>query len=98
MHNNIDQLTTDLQRVAEQIESLLKTAGIAERAEEAGRKIQAGVTAARERVSGVAKGVEDEIVRRGRETGEFVQANPWLAAGIAAAVGFIAGAIVARRQ
>jgi ElaB/YqjD/DUF883 family membrane-anchored ribosome-binding protein len=71
---------------------------MAERASEAVKKAQTDVEAARERVTHIARDAQEDLTRKAEAAGEFVRSKPWLAAGIAAAVGFLVGAIAARRD
>lgn len=100
MQTSSEQIKADLQRVAHEIEDLLKASatGIADRAGEAVRNTQAEVEEARERVTHTGRDAQEDITRRAQAAVVFVRSNPWLAAGIAAAAGFLVGAIAARRD
>ena len=103
MHSNIatskDKLMDDLQMVVADAEALMQaTASQAgEGAVAARARIQKSLQVAKERLVNA----EDAVIERTKEaakvTDEYVHDNPWKAIGITAALGLIAGMLIARR-
>jgi ElaB/YqjD/DUF883 family membrane-anchored ribosome-binding protein len=93
------QLYEQLQTLIRDSEELLKaTASYADdRLQDVRARAQSSLHSARERLAGA----RDEALERTRgllEQGEdYVRDNPWPAIGIAAAVGLLAGVLIARR-
>jgi ElaB/YqjD/DUF883 family membrane-anchored ribosome-binding protein len=102
-HSNIttskDKLIDDLQMVMADAEALLyATASQAGEAAVAARaRIQKSLQVAKERLVDA----EDAVIERTKEaakvTDEYVHENPWKAIGVTAALGLIAGMLIARR-
>lgn len=94
-----EKLATDLKIVISDAEELLRaTAG------QAGEKFAATrqkVQDSLERVKAELAEVEDVLVEQGRQAAraadEYVRANPWQSAGIAAGIGVIIGLLISRR-
>jgi ElaB/YqjD/DUF883 family membrane-anchored ribosome-binding protein len=92
-------LMDDLRKVVHDTEALLRaTEGqIGEKADEARRRVQAALDAARTRLKamqGSAAEMGEEAVRA---TETYVRDNPWQAVGIAAGVGLLLGLLLSRR-
>jgi len=94
-----DQLTTDFQRVMEDVDALLNAGGT---------KVEGEVKAIRERLlerlSNARSKLGDlqfegmERARRAaRDTDEYVHEHPWHAVGAGAALGLLVGVLIARR-
>jgi ElaB/YqjD/DUF883 family membrane-anchored ribosome-binding protein len=92
-------LMDDLRKVVYDTEALLRaTEGqIGEKADEARRRVQAALDAARTRL----KAMQGSAVEMGEEAVEatetYVRENPWQAVGIAAGVGLLLGLLLSRR-
>ncbi|MGH8641372.1 MAG: DUF883 family protein [Burkholderiales bacterium] len=94
-----EKLAEDLKIVISDAEELLRaTAG------QAGEKFAATrqkVQDSLERVKAELAEVEDVLVEQGRQAArvadEYVRANPWQSAGIAAGIGVIIGLLISRR-
>lgn len=93
------QLMDDLRVVVEDAEALLKaTAGQAgERVEQARKRAEESVHAARERLAELEGEVRVRAREAARTTDRFVHENPWGAIGMAAGIGFILGLLSGRR-
>ena len=96
-HN--EQLMPDLQAVIKDAESLLKNSAL---------PTSEDFKSAKERFEQTVKHAKDEIIRleklvveKTREavhaTDDYVQANPWQAVGLGAAVGLVLGLLISRK-
>jgi len=83
-----ERMMDDLRAVIADAEELLRATAdqVGPRAEEARARVEASLHHARERLQGA-----------GRELDGQVRAHPWVAVGIAAAVGLIAGVLLSRK-
>lgn len=99
-HVSAEQLLENLQAVIRDSEALLKaTASFAgDKVGEARARAEESLAAAKARLGEA----QDDVVGRAREFVDigqtFVRDKPWQAMGIAAAVGFLLGAVLTRRQ
>lgn len=83
-----DSLMNDLRAVIADAEELLRaTAG------EAGPKVQE----VRARAEESLRAAREHLKGAGAELDSQVRANPWMAVGIAAAIGLVAGVLLARK-
>jgi len=90
------QLTDDMKAVISDADALLKaTAG------EAGTKLaavrdrlQASLSTARERVSGMEEAVIAKSKAAAQATDEYVHENPWPSIGVVAAIGVVVGILL----
>jgi len=94
-----EKLVEDLKIVIADAEDLLRAT-----ASQAGEKISAAREKVQDTLDRAKAGlgdIEDVVTDTGRQaaraTNEFVQANPWQAVGIAAAVGLVVGLLISRR-
>ena len=94
-----EKLVEDLKIVIADAEDLLRAT-----ASQAGEKISAAREKVQDTLDRAKAGlgdIEDVVTDTGRQaaraTNEFVQANPWRAVGIAAAVGLVVGLLISRR-
>ena len=94
-----EKLVEDLKIVIADAEDLLRAT-----ASQAGEKISAAREKVQDTLDRARAGLgdfEDVVMDTGRQaaraTDEFVQANPWRAVGIAAAVGLVVGLLISRR-
>jgi ElaB/YqjD/DUF883 family membrane-anchored ribosome-binding protein len=94
-----EQLLTDLKAVVADSEELLRaTAGaVDERASAARARITESLRTARARLDSL----DDEVLARVKDAtkaaDDYVHEHPWGAVGVAAAVGLLAGVLIARR-
>ena len=86
------ELIDGLESIVQQIDQLVRSAagGVGAKAGEAGAELNAGLRAARERL--------EDVKRAAKNTGRYVEAHPWPAIAIAAAAGFVVGALLASRR
>ena len=95
----MDQLADDLSAVLAQADALLARAQT--EGPEAARQIQAQVEEKLTQAKAQLSSLEGEAAEKARAmkhaTEAYVQTNPWQSIGIAAAVGFVLGALVSRR-
>jgi ElaB/YqjD/DUF883 family membrane-anchored ribosome-binding protein len=102
-HSNIttskDKLIDDLQMVMADAEALLyATASQAGEAAVAARaRIQKSLQVAKERLVDAEEAVIERTKEAAKVTDEYVHENPWKAIGVTAALGLIAGMLIARR-
>jgi ElaB/YqjD/DUF883 family membrane-anchored ribosome-binding protein len=102
-HSNIasskDKLMDDLQMVVADAEALmLATANQAgEGAVAARARIQKSLQVVKERMVDAQDAVVERTKEAAKVTDEYVHDNPWKAIGITAALGLIAGMLIARR-
>lgn len=94
-----EKLVEDLKILMSDAEDLLRAT-----ASHAGEKISAArekVQDSLDRAKSKLGDVEDVVLDTGRQavraTDDYVQANPWRAVGIAAAVGLVVGLLISRR-
>jgi len=93
------RLMEDLRTVVRDTEELLKATAsqTGEKAEEARRRVSAALDGAKARLQQAqasAAQMSDEALKA---TEQYVRDNPWQAVGIAAGVGLVLGALLARR-
>ena len=93
------RLMEDLRTVVRDTEELLKVTAsqTGEKAEEARRRVSAALDGAKVRLQQAqasAAQMSDEALKA---TEQYVRDNPWQAVGIAAGVGLVLGALLARR-
>jgi ElaB/YqjD/DUF883 family membrane-anchored ribosome-binding protein len=92
MNTPAQKLTTDVRVLASDVEELIKAT-----AAQSGEKL----TAARARMQTAVTNATDAVVIRGKDAAEaanrYVYDNPWTAAGVFAAIGFVAGFLIGRR-
>jgi len=93
------RLMEDLRAVVRDTEELLKVTAsqTGEKAEEARRRVTAALDSAKARLQQAqasAAQMGDEAIKA---TEQYVRDNPWQAVGIAAGVGLVIGALLARR-
>jgi ElaB/YqjD/DUF883 family membrane-anchored ribosome-binding protein len=94
-----DKLIDDLQMVMADAEALLlATAGQAGDAAVAARaRIEKSMQVARERLANAEEMVLERAKEAAKVTDEYVHENPWKAIGVTAALGLIAGMLIAKR-
>jgi ElaB/YqjD/DUF883 family membrane-anchored ribosome-binding protein len=94
-----EKLIDDLQMVVADAEALLQaTAGQAgESAVAARTRIQKSLHVVKERLIDAEEAVIERTKEAAKVTDEYVHENPWKAIGITAALGLIAGMLIARR-
>lgn len=93
------KLMEDLSAVVHDAEELLKATAsqTGERVAEVRAKAEESLRAAKMRLKDTQEAIVDKAKAAARDTDQYVHENPWKAAGIAAAVGVLIGAIIARR-
>lgn len=98
-HVSKQKLMDDLSAVVTDAEELLKATAsqTGERITEVRAKTQESLRAAKVRLADAQEALVEKAKAAARETDNYVHENPWKAAGIAAAVGVLIGAIIARR-
>jgi len=97
MHGNAEKLLHDLHKLTVELEKSVKgTAG--NWVGEAGDRMRAGLARTREKISAIEAEVRGSLQDGVDATDHYVRANPWQSVGIAAAVAFVVGALVSRRD
>ena len=98
-HVSKQKLMDDLSAVVSDAEELLKATAsqTGERITEVRAKAQESLRAAKVRLADAQEALVEKAKAAARETDTYVHENPWKAAGIAAAVGVLVGALIARR-
>lgn len=98
-HVSKQKLMDDLSTVVSDAEELLKATAsqTGERITEVRAKTQESLRAAKVRLADAQEALVEKAKAAARETDTYVHENPWKAAGIAAAVGVLVGALIARR-
>jgi ElaB/YqjD/DUF883 family membrane-anchored ribosome-binding protein len=99
MQATTDKLMKDLRAVMVDTEELIKaTAGqTGERIEKVRARAEESLRNARTRVQAVTQDVQVAAQGAMREVDGKVRQNPWTAVGLAAAIGLVAGIIIARK-
>jgi ElaB/YqjD/DUF883 family membrane-anchored ribosome-binding protein len=100
MSQDTQQLLSDLNKLLGQFESAVR-AGTSDPRQQHGaaaEQLRDGLKQARARVDDLHQGLQDEIERGVQATEQLVRGQPWVAIGIAAAIAFVLGVVVARRD
>jgi ElaB/YqjD/DUF883 family membrane-anchored ribosome-binding protein len=99
-HVTTQKLLDDLKLVVHDAEELLKaTAGQAgDHIALARAKAEASLRAAREQIAALTGGATTDARAAAERAGAYVQNNPWIAVGAAAAVGLVFGLLLGRRN
>ncbi|HWL61559.1 MAG TPA: DUF883 family protein [Steroidobacteraceae bacterium] len=94
-----DKLYRDMQAVVDDAEALLSaTASQAgEKVQEVRARTKESLTAARARLSSIEKSAIHRARAAVDGSNEYVHENPWIAIGVAAGAGFLAGLLLTRR-
>lgn len=94
------QLIDGLESIVEQIDQLVRSlAGDATaKAGEAGAQMSASLHSARERLQDIERELQHTLKRAAKSTGRYVEQHPWPAIAMAAAAGFVVGALLASRR
>lgn len=95
----MSKLLHDLQTVVTDAERLLAATAneTGDRVRDVRDKAEAAIGRARERLAGLEEQLSDSAKAAVHEADEYVHEHPWLAVGVAAGVGFLAGLLAARR-
>jgi ElaB/YqjD/DUF883 family membrane-anchored ribosome-binding protein len=95
----MSKLLHDLQAVVEDAESLLSATAseTGDRVREVRGQAEAAIGRARERLAGLEERLTDGAQAAVQEADDYVHEHPWLAVGVAAGIGFLAGLLTARR-
>ena len=94
------ELIDGLESVVRQIDQLVRSAaaGAGAKAGEAGAEVNASLRSARKRLEDVERDLQHVLKGAAKSTGRYVEAHPWPAIAIAAAAGFVIGALLASRR
>ena len=94
-----DKLVEDLRTVAEDLEELLKATAnqTGERVAAARARAGESLNAAKARLAEAQSSMVEQAKAGVKATDDYVHANPWMAVGVAAAVGAILGTLISRR-
>ena len=94
------ELIDGLENIVQQIDQLMRSVGGSAGAKvgEAGTEMSASLHAARERLEEVERDLEHTLKRAARNTGRYIEKHPWPAIAMAAAAGFVVGALLASRR
>jgi ElaB/YqjD/DUF883 family membrane-anchored ribosome-binding protein len=93
------RLKQDLQAVVEDAQALLRCVGeqATEGYAQSRARLEQSLQAAQDALQGLHAGAREQARVAGRMAGEYVEDNPWVAIGIAAAAGALLGALLSRR-
>jgi len=98
--NGAEYVVSELQRLLREIDGLLKsvinTAGAPGSA--AVERLQGALGRLREQLADAEEEVVSKCRQQWRSTDRYVRDNAWMAIGLAAAVGFVAGKLAIRRE
>jgi ElaB/YqjD/DUF883 family membrane-anchored ribosome-binding protein len=97
MEGDAARLLEDLHKLTNELESYIK-GNAGKFVGTAGERMRAGLTHARERIAAIEGEFRASLKHGADATDHYVRANPWQSIGIAAAVAFIVGALVSRRD
>ncbi len=94
-----DQLVDDFTNVLSEAEDMLKKASqeTGDRARDMRAQVEAKLLAAKLRLQELQGDASERARYAARATDDYVHDNPWQAIGLAAAVGFVIGALMTRR-
>lgn len=95
-----EKLLDDLRQVIHDAEELLQaTAGQAgEHISQARERADASLRSAKERLSAIGGTAANTARRAAEHTGAYVRTNPWVAVGVGALAGLLAGLVIGRRR
>ena len=98
-HISKQKLMDDLSMVVSDAEELLKATAnqTGERITAARARAEETLTAAKARLLVAQEALVEKAKYAAKETDAYVHENPWKAAGVAAAVGLLVGALISRR-
>lgn len=94
------ELIDGLGDIVQQIDQLVRSVagGVGEKAGEAGAQMSDSLRSARERLEEVERDLQHTLKRAAKGTGRYVEDHPWPVIALAAAAGFVAGALLASRR
>jgi ElaB/YqjD/DUF883 family membrane-anchored ribosome-binding protein len=100
MASSTERVLEDLQRVVGELEGLVKGAAesAGECAGDAAEGLKEGIEDARERLSDIEDAARKNLKRGLRVADRYVRDNTWESLGTAAAIAFLAGFLVGRRD
>lgn len=98
MKNGTKRVLDDLHTLVRELEASFKDSPAAEGIGEAGERMQEGLARARSRIEELEGRLRSGMRRSMKATDRYVRTNPWRSMGIVAAVAFIVGALVSRRD
>jgi ElaB/YqjD/DUF883 family membrane-anchored ribosome-binding protein len=100
MSNGTEKVLDDLQRVLGELEHVVKGAmsSASGQADEVTDKIRGALDKAQGRIEGAEQALGKNLRRGIRATDEYVKDNAWMSMGIMAAVAFVIGFSLGRRQ
>ncbi len=100
MNSGTEKVLDDLQKVLGELEHVVKNAmsSAGGHAEEVTDKVRAALDKAQGRLDDAHEAVGKSVRRGVRATDEYVKDNVWMSMGIMAAVAFVVGFSLARRQ
>jgi len=94
------ELLDGLEGIVQQIDQLVRSvaAEAGAKAGEAGEQMSASLRSARERLEDIEQDLKHTLKGAAKSTGRYVEDHPWPAIAVAAAVGFVVGALLASRR
>jgi len=97
---NMRELLDGLESIVQQIDQLGRSVagGLGAKAGEAGEEMSASLQSARERLEQIEQDLKHTLKHAAKSTGRYVKDHPWPAIAIAAAAGFVVGALLASRR
>ena len=99
MTTSRDALAKDFDNVVSDAQELLKTIGNEGDAQlvHAKKRMQASLAVAKDRLAELQESVTEGARAAAKTTDDYVHENPWAMIGVGAAVGLVAGFLLARR-
>ena len=100
MKTQTGQVVGELQKLLAEFEALAKSAleAAGDKAGNAAEELGTGLNAARERLADLEEDLGQQVKHGVSTTDRYVRDRPWMAVGIAAAVAFVLGVAVSRKD
>ena len=100
MSSHAEQLSSQLHKLLSDLESLAKSAAgtVGQEGEETASRLKDTLASARSRIREVEEGLQRNVTRGARVADDYVHDHAWMSIGVAAAVGFLLGALTSRRD
>lgn len=94
------ELIDGLENIVHQIDQLVRAVsdGAGAKVGEAGAQMSENLRAAKECLEEVERDVKHTLKRAAKDTGRYVEEHPWAVIAVAAAAGFVIGALLASRR
>jgi len=100
MTSNAEHLLSQLHKLLSDLEGLAKSAAdtAGQEGEEAAGRLKETLASARTRIRDAEHELQRNVARGARAADDYVHQNAWVSVGVAAAVGFLLGALTSHRD